>query len=174
MKIVAAAFLALIALFIGGCSARYVWDSIHGILFPFTDISYVYSIVILVISVTILAFALLIGWGAWCIYKGTMPDTIQDTGGVFASAYDDWLSLGNVGTEQEFIDSLQSEDGDADPDLPPVVGKVWSNLPVEGKVGFNYRGHRVVVNNDFYFFDGQNFQSDEAVKAHIDSYLTDP
>ncbi len=45
---------------------------------------------------------------------------------------------------------------------------------VVGKVGFHYRGQSVGVNNDSYFFDGRNFESVVAVKAHIDSLSNEP
>lgn len=44
-----------------------------------------------------------------------------DTGDEGASAYQVWLSLGNTGTEQEFIDSLKGEDG-----IEPDTG--WVDL----------------------------------------------
>lgn len=37
------------------------------------------------------------------------------------SAYETWLALGNIGTEQEFIDSLKGEQGDPGPGMNDVL-----------------------------------------------------
>ncbi|GGE57849.1 hypothetical protein [Actibacterium pelagium] len=47
------------------------------------------------------------------------------------------------------------------------------NPQLVGKVGFEYRGKKVDVEDDFYCFDGKNFESVTSVKEYIDSILPD-
>ena len=106
-KIVAVTFVALLALFTGGCGAFYTLVGALGTEGYF-----------LVFSIPSLMFGVFTGWLAWGIYR------------------------------------------------QPSYG--------QSKVEFKYLGHRVRVKNNFYCYDGRNFETQKAVKAYIVASLNGP
>lgn len=75
----------------------------------------------------------------WVIGGGVSSSSGGGGGGTGAdgkSAYEIWLELGNTGTEQDFIDSLQGADGAAGPQGPPgdvgPQGPPGSDASVQG------------------------------------------
>lgn len=64
-------FLALLALFMGGCSILYIGGVINSCWINYDSLSCPYAGLIMIFAVPILFISLLIGWAAWRGYKAS-------------------------------------------------------------------------------------------------------